>query len=272
VDLPAPAKQPAPALEDQPAKPDPGAKPEAMPMVKNGKIAYLGVGSMAVPEILSTHLGIEKGQGVVVRALDPNGPAAAAGIAENDVLLRVNDKAVGSQLELRDAVLAAKPGEEVKLDLIHQGKPIHKSIKLGSRPAAMAMPRANQGNVAPFGGAPDEQARRLRQAIEQELEAMQGAKDVDKQLKELEKRMRNMFQGLDAAPKGDDEDADDVQFSSMATIRMLDDEGSVEIEMKNGSKHVRVRGKDGKVQWEALGTPSRTKPPRPKESATASKA
>jgi hypothetical protein len=36
----------------------------------------------------------------------------------------------------------------------------------------------------------------------------------------------------------------------MATIRMLDDEGSVEIEMKNGSKHVRVRGKDGKVQWE----------------------
>ena len=249
VDLPVPPPPPSPAPDQQAAEPQKDNAPEPMPMVQNGKIAYLGVGSASVPELLATHIGLEKGQGVVVRALDPDGPAAAAGIAENDVLLRVNDKAVGSQLELRDAVLAAKPGDEVKLSLIHEGKPINKTVKLGSRPAAMAIPH---GAAPPLHGQPEDQARRVREAIEQDLKALEGAHDIEAELKRLEQRMRFMFRGLgqDQADNDAGKDADDIQFSSVATIRMLDDEGSVEIEMKNGSKHVRVRDNDGKVLWE----------------------
>ncbi len=261
VDLPAPDKQPKPELDGRAEKPN---QPEAMPMAGAAaeEAAYLGVGAAAVPELLAVHLGLKDGQGVVVRVVDPDGPAAAAGIHENDILLKVNGQAVGSQMELRDTVLDGKPGDEVKLDLVHEGKPVHKTAKLGSRPAT-AMPGVG---MPPLGEGAEEQAKRVREAIEQNLKAMQGMdkRKMAENMKRIEKRMEFMFRGLGGEDFDDADDADGHALTS-ATVRMMDGEGSVSIETKNGSKHVRVSDPDGKLQWEGPWDTAQDKAAAPKE-------
>lgn len=219
------------------------AAPEAIPQAGAAE-AFLGVGGAEVPELLAIHLGLQDGQGMVVRTLDPNSPAAAAGIEENDVLVKVDGKPVASQRELREAVVARRPGDEVNVDLIQRGKPVTKAVKLAERPAiGMA-----GGGVIPLEGLADEQARRMREAIEQNMRAFEGLQGggeevLPEAMKQLEKRMQFMFRGLGGGDGG-------IQLQNSASIRMADPEGSVELQSKDGSKQIRVRDNDGKVQWE----------------------
>jgi len=259
VELPPPENPPAPDdaavqaqsqvdvevdVEEQAA--DPPKVPAAMPEV--GAVqAYLGVGGTEVPELLSTHLGLKIGEGVVVRTLDPEGPAAGMGVQENDVLLRIAGTAVGTQDELRDAIQAHGAGDEVELDLIQEGKPLKKTVKLGERPA---MPGAVAPQMVPMlEGLPEGQAKRVREAIEQNLRALEGLKmpELEQQapeaMKQLEKRMELMFRGLGEKDGG-------IQFMGSSTVRLQDAQGSVEMESKDGSKQMRVRDNDGKVEWE----------------------
>lgn len=107
-----PSAEPPAALEDGGAARS-DAAPEPVPEAPR---AYLGVGGAQVPDLLREHLGLAAGEGVVVRSLDPEGPAAKAGLAGNDVITRVGGKPVGSHEQLREAVAALKPGDEVDLD------------------------------------------------------------------------------------------------------------------------------------------------------------
>jgi hypothetical protein len=246
-DAPAPEAPPA-AEADAPdprveVAPEPlPAAPEAIPQAGAAE-AFLGVGGTEVPELLAIHLGLQDGQGLVVRTLDPNSPAAAAGIEENDVLVKVDGKPVASQRELREAVVARKPGDEVNVDVIQRGKPATKAVKLGERPAiGMA------GGAIPLEGLAEEQAKRVREAIEQNMRAFEGLQGggeeiVPEAMKQLEKRMQFMFRGLGGGDGG-------IQLQNSASIRMADPQGSVELQSKDGSKQIRVRDNDGKVQWE----------------------
>jgi serine protease Do len=47
-------------------------------------------------------------KGVVITAVDPDGPAAEHGLQSGDVILDVGGKSVGSRNELRDALMQAK--------------------------------------------------------------------------------------------------------------------------------------------------------------------
>lgn len=58
-------------------------------------------------------------QGVVIVAVDPEGPAAQAGIVRGDILLRVGDDAVDSTASLYAAVVAAKAGDEISVAVLH---------------------------------------------------------------------------------------------------------------------------------------------------------
>ena len=246
-DAPQPEAVPAPEAEAPAAEAPPAgdaAQPEAIPQAKPGAEAFLGIGGAEVPDLLAAHLGLQEGEGLVVRTLDPNGPAAGAGIEENDLLLKVDGKAVGSQRELREAVVARAPGDEVQVELIHRGKPATKAVKLGERPDF-----GLAGGAIPLEGLAEEQAKRVREAIEQNMRALEGLKGGDGEalpdaLKQLEKRMQFMFRGLGDGDEGG------IQFQNSASVRMADDEGSVELQSKDGSKQIRVRDNQGEIQWE----------------------
>lgn len=77
------------------------------------------------------HLGVTVAGGVVVAAVDPGSPAAAAGIEPGDVIEAAAGQAVADGDELRGVILALPPGAEVKLATTRGGEAREVTAKLG---------------------------------------------------------------------------------------------------------------------------------------------
>lgn len=233
------------------------AAPEEMAPAPAAERAYLGVGASQLPDLLGEHLGLAPGLGVVVRSLDPAGPAAKAGLADNDVITKVAGRPVGSHEQLREAVAALKPGDGVDIDFIHRGEPKAVRVTLGGAPVDPGAVAGGAGleplDELMLDGMPEEQAKRVREAIEQNLKAFGGI-GADGGIEgllgdEIGKRMERMFEGM-AVPDAGADGGGALNLMSSSTIRMLDEEGSVELKSQDGGKTVRVFGQDGQVQWE----------------------
>ncbi len=246
--------------------PHPGAVEAPAPAVPAAAEArgYLGVGASKLPELVGEHLKLPEGEGVVVRSLDPAGPAAKAGLAQNDIITRVSGKAVGTHDELRDSVAGMKPGDEVSIDYLHQGDAKNAKVVLGKAPAltgAVAGAEVKPLDNLMMNGMPPDQMKRVREAIEQNMKAFE-ALDADGAIdpgvlmgQGIHQRMQQMLQGFDLENlPGNGLVPQDGNFelksSSSSSIRMLDEDGSVELKSQDGGKEVRVFGKDGKLQWE----------------------
>lgn len=78
----------------------------------------LGIEVTALPPEDARRFGLKPGQGVVVRGLDEEGPAAATGIRPGDVILEVNRAPVGSPEEFARVVARVAPGDSVLLLLV----------------------------------------------------------------------------------------------------------------------------------------------------------
>jgi Do/DeqQ family serine protease len=77
----------------------------------------LGVGVVPLTPDLAAQLGLRRGaQGLVVQSIDPEGPAAQAGLREGDVIQEVNRQPVRTTDELRGAL--QKSGDRAPLLLI----------------------------------------------------------------------------------------------------------------------------------------------------------
>ena len=69
--------------------------------------------------------------GVVIIAIDEEGPAAKAGITRGDILLQAGDVAIDSAVTLFGVVTAAKPGDEVTLVVQHGDESRTIAVTLG---------------------------------------------------------------------------------------------------------------------------------------------
>lgn len=57
--------------------------------------------------------------GVVIASLDPDGPAAQAGVRRGDILLKIDEQAVNHPQDLIDTLREREPGDPVELSLLH---------------------------------------------------------------------------------------------------------------------------------------------------------
>ncbi|MCX6877355.1 MAG: PDZ domain-containing protein [Verrucomicrobia bacterium] len=252
---------PLPAIEppaDQAPPPPVAAAPAApggqavVPAPANAQLApYLGIGSSHVPEVLAAHLGLKTDEGIVIRALDPEGPGAKAGLAEHDVITRVGGQAVGSHADLVKQIQSHRPGDEISLDLIHQGKPATKAITLAARPdgGGLAAAPPELDNLM-LDGMPQEQAKRIQEAIDRQLRGMQGGAAIpgavpqmNEAMKELQKRMAEAMKNGMPRPGGG------LKVQGSAVFRMVDETGSIEMKSVDGGKEATVRDKDHKITW-----------------------
>jgi serine protease Do len=111
--------------------PQPGGKPAAFGVVsvlerslRETDKAYLGVMSdFAFP-----------GPGVKVTEVKEGSGAAAAGLREGDVILRLNDRKISGLLELRATMKDIEPNEEVRIEVDRNGETIVLKAVLGNRP------------------------------------------------------------------------------------------------------------------------------------------
>src|SRR5438067_3840624 len=123
---PSPPSPPAP-----PAPPSlPGGRDERMPKVP---VTYLGVETSEVPSVLCDQLGIQKGFGLVVDYVVPDGPAAAAGVQQNDIIKMFNDQILTDPGQLSKLVRSFQEGTNVTLTLMRKGQEQKVTVKLGKK-------------------------------------------------------------------------------------------------------------------------------------------
>jgi hypothetical protein len=94
---------------------------------------WLGIECLPVMPALRAQLNLSERQGLLVGAVVPESPAAAAGVAQHDVLLRIADKPLAELRDLLQAVDAAKGGK-LKIELLRGGKPKTIEVAPAKRP------------------------------------------------------------------------------------------------------------------------------------------
>lgn len=252
LEAPADDAPPPPAAEDQAALPE-----IKLPTKPKDQAAFLGIVSGEVPDILTDHLGLKSGEGVIVRSLVPNGPAAQAGVAVNDVITKVSGKAVGSPAEVSNHIAGLKPGEKVSLDLIHKGKQLTLDATLGLRPAELAVAEPKALDALSLQDLPEDLAKRVRDAIAGNIGALELENDADagQVPQQLDQAMHDARKQLQDAQKhlhghlNLNLGGGKIQIQSGATFRMQDPQGSVEVKSNDGSKEITVRDPQGNVTW-----------------------
>jgi hypothetical protein len=102
---------------------------------------WLGVSADPLPETVRAQLPGEVHGGLLVRQVVAGSPAAAAGVRENDVLLRLDDQLLYNGAQLRALVRDRKSGEKVRLTLLRKGREqsVEATLAIRSLPEAEEM-------------------------------------------------------------------------------------------------------------------------------------
>jgi serine protease Do len=103
---------------------------EKMPKVP---VTFLGVETSDVPHVVSEQLGLPKGFGLVVDYVVPDGPAAAAGVQQNDILKMLNDQILTEPDQLSKLVRSFSEGTTVTLTVLRKGKEEKIGVKLSKK-------------------------------------------------------------------------------------------------------------------------------------------
>ncbi|SNT72470.1 serine protease Do [Amphiplicatus metriothermophilus] len=94
---------------------------------------WLGVTIEEMTSQRAAELGLDRPRGAVVTIVRPNSPAAAAGIAPNDVILEFNRKPVGSVRDLTRAVAQTPVGSTARVTLMRGSRRIILDVRLDRR-------------------------------------------------------------------------------------------------------------------------------------------
>ncbi len=106
---------------------------------------WLGIQFRPAFPALIAQLHLPEHQGIVVEAVVPDGPAAKAGLAQYDVVLKADDKKISDVSDLRKAVEAAKD-KEMKLEIIREGQAKTITVAPAKRPEEARLPAPPPGS------------------------------------------------------------------------------------------------------------------------------
>ena len=119
--------------------------------LKSGKKisrGWLGVTIQDVDENAAKALGLKDAQGALIGSVLPDEPAAKAGLKAGDIIVRVGRDDIRNSTELLRSVADLKPGTDVKITVLRNGKEFSTTVKLGER-ASQGM---SQGGAQEEGG------------------------------------------------------------------------------------------------------------------------
>lgn len=106
-------------------------------LLEKGEVehAYLGViyGTQVTPD-LNQQFGLGVDAGVSIEAVEPDTPAADAGVQPGDVIVSMDGKAIRAQEDLIAELNRRRPGIEVTVGIFRDGKRRQLEVTLGERP------------------------------------------------------------------------------------------------------------------------------------------
>jgi serine protease Do len=204
--------------------------------VETEEVTFLGVETSPVSGALASQLGLADGAGLVVNHLVPKS-AAAGVLAVHDVLLKLDDQILIETRQLAVLIRGKKEGDEVSFTYLRGGKSATAKVKLGKRevPKLAAVPGGGP-TISIFGGGGPDLAR-----------ADADRTEVDRVLGLL-KRAREGGEVREEIMRGDGPGFRVMSINTgNSTLNFNDDEGSIELTLREGAKSVVAKDRDGKV-------------------------
>ncbi|WP_298234434.1 DegQ family serine endoprotease [uncultured Azohydromonas sp.] len=135
----------------------------------------LGIGIQEVSEPLAQSFKLDSARGALVTAVEPGSPAAQAGIAPGDVILRFGEQAVADATALPRMVAGTKPGTEVPIEVWRNGA----AATVRATVAAAPNPQVAQASPAAQGAAPKATSVQLGIAVSELPPAARRALGVE---------------------------------------------------------------------------------------------
>jgi serine protease Do len=252
--------QPSPAPPQPPQPPRPPHPPgmpdhhERRPKVP---VTYLGVDTSQVPTVVSEQLGLAKGFGLVVDYVEPNSPAATAGVQQNDILKMLNDQILVEPSQLRKLLQTFPDGTEVTLTVLRKGQEQKLTAKLAKKEVSQrrgAFPGGNHDWHWDFDATGDmkEQMQNLKEHLKEQLGDQRGIiRDAVEQAHEAARRARDDARRATDQLRIFFEDNGEVKASNIdlgkAQIVFSDDKGELKLANVDGRKLLTVKDPQGKL-------------------------
>jgi serine protease DegQ len=106
-------------------------------LLRNGRAthSYLGIQPDQVTREVAAQLGLDQARGVVALAVVEDGPAARAGLRPGDVIVAMDDARVDSVEDLFTELRQRKPGSQVRLTVVRDGREQPLTVTLADRPS-----------------------------------------------------------------------------------------------------------------------------------------
>jgi membrane-associated protease RseP (regulator of RpoE activity) len=108
--------------------------PDRDPADEQAGGGWLGVHTVPLVPALRAQLEIPEGQGIVIEFIAEEGPAAKAGLEENDIILTLDGKPVRSVEAFRQQLRESMPGASAVITYLRKGKEDSAVATLGERP------------------------------------------------------------------------------------------------------------------------------------------
>ena len=251
--------QTPPAPPEPPAPPHPPGPPGHHEKGPKVPMTFLGVETSQVPDVVSEQLGLAKGLGLVVEYVEPNSPAASAGIQQNDILKMLNDQILIEPSQLRKLLQTFSDGTEVTLTILRKGKEQKITAKLAKKEAPQRhsmFPGGNHDWHWDFDetGDLDEQMQELKERLKEQLGAQKGMmRGAVMQAHEAARRAREDARRAAREIRILSRDNGALRATKIdlgnAQIVLSDDKGELKLENVDGKKLLTIKDPQGKLMF-----------------------
>ena len=124
-----PGEDPEPA--PKPRKAEPRAEPrKAEPRAPK---PWMGISPEELPDELRAQLDLPEGEGLLITEVVAGGPAEKAGLKKNDILTKIDGKAVKGEESLAKFMASAKAGQEATLTVLRKSKEQTIKVTIGEK-------------------------------------------------------------------------------------------------------------------------------------------
>jgi len=251
IERPTPAKQPTEQKT---------ANPLGKDNVQVDKITYLGVYGVPVSEALATHLHLKKAIGIELELIAPNSPASKATLKKSDIILKIGEKDISNMIDVQEAIIGKKAGDQVDIVFISSGKKMVKNVTLADRFAPKIIKQhqpkledelgdfLNNQDMLKMGlpqelleQFPEKDRERLLQLFEGGA-SPNNLEEIEQQLGELNEIIPDEIQELPQVQEN-------IKGHFRSRVKMINQYGSITLESTNDGKIIVLKDKQGKVKY-----------------------
>lgn len=197
--------------------------------------AWIGVLTVPLPELVSEHVGLNEGEGVMVEAVLAGSPAEKAGIMKRDILTHADTDVIEGGRALSKLVASKKSGDTIVLNVRRKNESMQVQVELAAKPKRIALSGQEPEPAArfPLGG----------NAIDQRLARVFGQmEEMDQGLAEALEAQAGAIARITASPGNG--------AHQRMEISLADKEGRLSVSTLDGKTKVKLWDSEGEVLFE----------------------